>query len=88
MGAKKDELIKMLAGKNEISVCIYIEDGVETGERIPSKAAIKLKNDLLILNDMIPIPVDDKYIADLGDNNAEIIFLDPDNQIVHIKIYI
>ncbi|MDD2553358.1 MAG: hypothetical protein PHP51_02130 [Desulfotomaculaceae bacterium] len=88
LGAKKDGLIKMLEGKNEIKVCIYIEDGVEAGERIPSKAAIKLKDDLLILNDMIPIPIDDRYIADLGDNNAEIIFIDPDNQIVHIKIYI
>lgn len=88
MGAKKDKFIKMLAGKNEINVCIYIEDGMEKGERIPSKASIKLKNDLLILNDMIPIPVEDRYIADLGDNNAEIIFMDPDNQIVHIKIYI
>ncbi|MBP7331042.1 MAG: hypothetical protein BWY65_00396 [Firmicutes bacterium ADurb.Bin373] len=88
MGAKKDELIKMLTGKNEIGVCIYVGDGIKTGERTPSKVAIKLKNDLLILNDMIPIPIDDRYIAGLGDNNAEIIFTDPDNQVVHIKIYI
>lgn len=86
MGAKKDALLKMLEGKNEINVCIYIEDGAETGERPFSKVAAKIQKDLLILNDMIPIPVDDKYIDSLGDDNAEIIFIDPDNQIVHVKI--
>lgn len=88
MGAKKDALLKMLEGKNEINVCIYIEDGVETGERPPSKVSARIKKDLLILNDMIPVPVDDNYIAGLGDDNAEIVFIDPDNQIVHVKIYI
>lgn len=86
MGAKKDALIKMLEGKNEINVCIYIEDGAETEERPLCKVAARIKNDLLILNDMIPIPVDDRYIAGLGDDNAEIIFIDPDNQVVHVKI--
>ena len=88
MGAKKDALLKMLAGKNEISVCFYIEDGNETAERTPSRVAARIKNDLLILNDMIPVPVDDRYIAGLGDDSAEIVFIDPDNQIVHVKIYI
>ncbi len=88
MGAKKDRLLKMLVGKNEAGVCIYIEGGTETGERVPSKVSIKLKNDLLILNDMIPVPVDDRYIAALGEDQAEIIFTDPDSQIVHIKIYV
>lgn len=86
MGAKKDALLKMLEGKNEINVCFYIEDGVETGERPLSKVNARLKKDLLIINDMIPVPVDDKYIAGLGDDTAEIVFIDPDNQVVHVKI--
>lgn len=86
MGAKKDALLKMLEGKNEINVCFYIGDGVETGERPLSKVNARLKKDLLIINDMIPVPVDDKYIAGLGDDKAEIIFIDPDNQVVHVKI--
>ena len=86
MGAKKDALLKMLEGKNEINVCIYIEDGGETEGRPLCKVTAKIKKDLLILNDMIPIPVDDSYIAGLGDDNAEIVFIDPDNQVVHVKI--
>ena len=86
MGAKKDALLKMLEGKNEINVCFYIEDGAETGERPLCKVTAKLKKDLLIINDMITVPVDDKYIADVGDDQAEIIFIDPDNQVVHVKI--
>jgi len=86
MGAKKDALLKMLEGKDEIRVCIYIEDGVETGERPFSKVAAKIKKDLLILIEMIPIPLDDRYIDSLGDDRAEIIFIAPDNQIVHVKI--
>ncbi|MFX4261382.1 hypothetical protein ACOBQJ_04175 [Pelotomaculum propionicicum] len=88
MGAKKDALIKLLEGKDEINVCIYIEDGVETGQRPFSKAAAMIKKDLLILNEMIPIPVDDRYIDSVGDDNAVIIFIDPENQIVHVKIQV
>jgi len=86
MGAKKDALLKMLEGKNEINICIYIEDGSETEERPFSKVTAKIQKDLLILNDMIPIPIDDRYTHNLGDDNAEIIFIDPDRQIVHVKI--
>jgi hypothetical protein len=87
MGEKKDALLKMLEGKIEISICIYIEAGADTGEHPLCKVSARLKNDLLIINDMIPIPIDDRYIADLGEDNAEIIFMDPDNQIVHVKIH-
>ena len=87
MGAKKDRLVEMLAGKNEIGVCIYIEGVTKTTERVPSRVAIKQKNDLLILNNMIPVPMDDQYITAQDNNRAEIVFIDPDNQAVHIEIH-
>jgi hypothetical protein len=78
----------MLAGKKEINICIYIENGAETGKHPLSKVTVRVKDDLLIFNDIIPIPFDDRYIARLDDAEAEIIFMDPDNQVVHVKIYI
>jgi hypothetical protein len=88
MGSRNDMLLKMLAGKKEINICIYIENGAETNERPLSKVTVRVKDDLLIFNDMIPIPCDDRYIARLDDSEAEIVFIDPDSQVVHVKICI
>jgi hypothetical protein len=49
---------------------------------------MQLKRPYGLFNDIMPIPFDDSYIARLDDDEAEIIFMDPDNQVVHVKIYI
>ncbi|NLI13900.1 hypothetical protein [Pelotomaculum propionicicum] len=86
MGPKRETLAKMLSGKSHAHVCIYIESGAAAEPACPSKVAIKIRDDLLMINDMIPIPIDDRYIACLEDDFAEIVFIDPDHQIVHVKI--
>lgn len=88
MGSKTGTLLQMLENKSEINICIYIDDGSEVNDRPLSKVTCRVRGDLLILNEMIPIPVNDHYIASLKDDKAEIIFLDPDHQVVHVKIFI
>jgi hypothetical protein len=88
MGSKTGALLQMLENKSEINICIYIDDGLEVNDRPLSKVTCRVRDDLLILNKMIPIPVNDHYIASLEDDKAEIIFLDPDHQVVHVKIVI
>lgn len=88
MGSKTGALLQMLENKSEINICIYIDDGAEVNDRPLSKVTCKVRGDQLILNEMILIPVNDHYIASLEDDKAEIIFLDPDHQVVHVKIFI
>jgi hypothetical protein len=88
MGSKTGALLQMLENKSEINICIYIEDGAEVNDRPLSKVICRVRGDLLILNEMIPIPINDQYIASLDDDKAEIIFLDPDHQVVHVKIFL
>lgn len=87
MGQKKDTLVKMLDGKGHAQVSIYIESGAEFEPGNPSRVEVEIKEDLLIINGLIPIPIDDRYVARLEDDYAEIIFIDPDHQIVHVKIW-
>jgi len=87
MGQKKDTLVKMLEGKSHAHISVYIETGAEVEPGSPSRVAVKIKDDLLIINGLIPIPIDDRYVARLEDDYAEIIFIDPDHQIVHVKIW-
>ncbi len=86
MGTKREALTKMLADKSHAHVCIHIGGGAAAETACPSKVAIKIRGELLIINDLIPIPIDDKYIARLEDDFAEIIFIDPEHQVVHVKI--
>jgi hypothetical protein len=88
MRSKTGAVLRMLENKSEINICIYIDDGAEVNDRPLSKVTCRVRGDMLILNEMIPIPVNDQYIASLEDNKAEIIFLDPDHQVVHVKIFI
>lgn len=60
----------------------------EVNDRPLSKVTCRVRGDQLILNEMILIPVNDHFIASLEDDKAEIIFLDPDRQVVHVKIFI
>jgi hypothetical protein len=88
MGSKTSALLQMLENKSEINICIYIDDDAEVNDRPLSKVTCRVRGDQLILNEMILIPVNDHYIASLEDDKAEIIFLDPDHQVVHVKIFI
>jgi|GEM_PF-5566811 len=87
MGQKKDALVKMLEGKSHAHISVYIETGAEIEPGCPSRVAVKTMDDLIMINSLIPIPIDDKYVACLENDFAEIIFMDPDNQIVHVKIW-
>ncbi len=88
MGPKKDALVKMLEGKSHAHISIYIETGEEIEPDCRSKVTVKTMDDLLMIDGLIPIPIDDRYVVCLEDNFAEIVFMDPDNQIVHVKIWL
>jgi hypothetical protein len=88
VGQKKDALVKMLEGKSHVHISIYIETGAETEPGCRSKVTVTTMGDLLMINGSIPIPIDDRYVVCLEDNFAEIVFMDPDNQIVHVEIWL
>ncbi len=89
MGMKKEAIVKMLEGKSHVHISMSVDSGAgQPGDLPLSRVSVKIEKECLLLNNMFFIPFSDEYITSLRDDSAEITFLDPDNQIVRVKLVI
>lgn len=86
MESKRDAVIRLIEGKKHVSINLIIDRLSEVKTVPVENVELQIKGNLLVINSQLQVPIEDKYIVDIGTETANIQFVDSDQQRVTVKI--